>query len=158
MLVTDSVFKQPRFPHLLSAFAACAIPLTLLFVGRFVAIHLEKKTIFQTAPNDFFLKNQGLALQRAAAQTPKVFLLYGSSELTDPIPNRAADFFANGEKGFELCPIGRPGSTPLTMVQRVVALASNLRNKKIAILISPSFFFRRDLAPASYAGNFSLLA
>ena len=44
------------------------------------------------------------------------------------------------------------------MTQRVVALGGNLRDKKIAILISPSFFFRHELDPSTYAGNFSLSA
>ena len=74
-------------------------------------LHLEERTIHSTAPRDFFIKNQGLAFERAAARTPDILLLYGSSELIDPIPNRASDFFSSEPTGFEVCPVGKAGTT-----------------------------------------------
>jgi D-alanine transfer protein len=146
-----------RVPHLSSALIACLIPLAILCSVRFAAIHLESETIHATAPADFFIKNQGLAIQRAAARSPDILLLYGSSELTaDPRPNRAAEFFASERSGFQICPVGKPGATPLTILQRVAALGPDLRDRKIAISVSPSLFLRRELDPPGYAGNFSL--
>lgn len=140
------------------ALIAFVVPFFILCGGKVLALHLEKSTIHQTAPGDFFIKNQGLALQRAAAQTPDVLLLYGSSELIDPVPNRASEFFTNGQRGFEVCPVGRAGATPLTMLQKMAALGSDLRDRKVAIFVSPSFFFRQELDRGAYAGNFSLAA
>src|SRR4029434_7917584 len=82
-------------PHLSSALIACALTAFILCGGRLLAIYFEKRTIHSTAPRDFFIKNQGLAFERAAARAPDILLLYGSSELIDPIPNRASDFFSS---------------------------------------------------------------
>ncbi|HJX81007.1 MAG TPA: hypothetical protein VJ248_03150, partial [Candidatus Udaeobacter sp.] len=91
-------------PHLSSAVIACALAATILCGSRLLAIYLEERTIHSTAPRDFFIKNQGLAFERAAARAPDILLLYGSSELIDPIPDRASDFFSREPTGFEVCP------------------------------------------------------
>jgi hypothetical protein len=87
-------------PHLSSAVIACALTAAILCGGRLLAIYLEERTIHSTAPRDFFIKNQGLAFERAAARAPDILLLYGSSELIDPIPDRASDFFSREPTGF----------------------------------------------------------
>src|SRR6476619_1803359 len=112
-MIRRAIERQPCAPHLFSALIACALPIALLYGGRLLAVYLEEKTIHATAPKDFFFKNQGLAFQRAAARAPDIMLLYGSSELIDPIPNRASDFFSSGSSGFEVCPVGNAGSTAL---------------------------------------------
>jgi D-alanine transfer protein len=145
-------------PHLFSAAFACGLGIAILCTGRLVAVHLERKTIHATAPRDFFIKNQGLALQRAAARAPDIMLFYGSSELIDPIPNRASDFFSSEPSGFQVCPIGKAGTTSLTILQKLGALGSKLRGCKIAISLSPSSFFTPAVSPYAYAGNFSLPA
>jgi hypothetical protein len=81
-------------PHLFSALVAGTALIAILCGGRLLAIQLERKTVHWIAPKDFLIKNQGLAFQRAAARKPDILLLYGSSELIDPIPNRASDFFS----------------------------------------------------------------
>jgi D-alanine transfer protein len=149
---------RPRTPHLLSALIACALPFAILCGGRLLAIYLERKTIHATAPRDFFIKNQGLALQRAAARVPNILLLYGSSELIDPIPNRASDFFSNAPTGFQVCPVGKAGTTSLIILQKLAALGSELRGRKVVISLSPSSFFTRAVNPDAYAANFSLPA
>jgi len=155
--MTGSV-TPPCAPHLSSGMIAIAIVVVILCSGRAAAIHFEQKTIHATAPKDFFIKNQGLAFQRAAAHTPDILLFYGSSELTDPVPNRAPDFFAFAPTGFEVCLVGKAGATSLIILQKLGALGSDLSGKKVAISISPSFFFRHDLNTDSYAGNFSVEA
>jgi D-alanine transfer protein len=149
---------RPYAPHLSSALSACAIVCAILGGGRALAIELERKTIHATAPKDFWIKNQGLAFQRAAAQTSDVLLLYGSSELIDPIPNRASDFFSREPTGFQVCPVGKGGATSLNIVQKLAALGTDLRGRKIAIWISPSSFLTPDVKPDFYAGNFSSAA
>jgi len=141
-----------------SALIACALTASILCGGRVLATYLEERTIHSTAPRDFFIKNQGLAFERAAARAPDILLLYGSSELIDPIPNRASDFFSREPTGFEVCPVGKAGTTSLIILQKLVALGSELRGRKIAISLSASSFLTPALRPEFYAGNFSLTA
>jgi D-alanine transfer protein len=145
-------------PHLFSALIACALTVAILCGARLLAIYLEERTIHSTAPRDFFIKNQGLAFERAAAHTPDILLLYGSSELIDPIPNRASDFFSREPTGFEVCPVGKAGSTSLIVLQKLGALGSELRGRKVAISLSASSFLMPAIRPEFYAGNFSLPA
>ena len=121
--MTGTAIARSHRAHLFGALIACAIPIVILCGGRVLAIYLEEKTIHTTAPKDFFIKNQGLAFQRAAARTPDVLLLYGSSELTDPVNNRASDFFSTEPSGFQVCPVGRAGTTSLNVLQKQGALA-----------------------------------
>jgi D-alanine transfer protein len=145
-------------PHLSSALISCALTVAILCGARLLAIYLEEKTIHSTAPRDFFIKNQGLAFERAAARAPDILLLYGSSELIDPIPNRASDFFSREPTGFEVCPVGKAGTTSLIVLQKLGALGSELRGRKVAISLSPSSFLTPAVRPDFYAGNFSLPA
>src|SRR5215475_8950707 len=144
--------------HLISALTACAIVITILCSARMLAIHLEQKTIHRIAPKDFFIKNQGLAFERAAARRPDILLLYGSSELIDPIPNRASDFFARAPTGFQVFPVGKGGATSLIILQKLGALGADLRGRKVAISLSASSFLRPTVRPDYYAGNFSVIA
>jgi D-alanine transfer protein len=145
-------------PHLLSALVACLLAAAILCGGRMLAIHFEERTIHSTAPRDFFIKNQGLAFERAAARAPDILLLYGSSELIDPIPNRASDFFSKEPTGFEVCPVGKAGTTSLIVLQKLGALGSHLRGRKVAISLSASSFLSPGVRPEFYAGNFSISA
>jgi D-alanine transfer protein len=156
MVISDTA--RSGIPHLVSALIACAIVIGILCGGRLLAIQLERKTVHWIAPKDFFIKNQGLALERAAARRPDILLLYGSSELIDPIPNRASDFFSNAPTGFQVCPVGKGGTTSLIILQKLGALGSELRGRKVAISLSASSFFRPPDGPQFYAGNFSLPA
>src|SRR5215475_2333152 len=153
-----SATARSRIPHLVSALVACAIVVAILCGARLLAIQLERKTVHRIAPQDFFIKNQGLAFERAAARRPDILLLYGSSELIDPIPNRAADFFASAPTGFQVCPVGKGGATSLIILQKLGALGADLRGRKVAISLSASSFLRPDVRPDYYAGNFSSIA
>src|SRR5213075_1485448 len=138
----------PSFtPHLSSALIACAPTAAIFWGGRLLAVYLEERTIHSTAPRDFFIKNQGLAFESAAARAPDILLLYGSSELIDPIPNRASDFFSREPTGFEVCPVGKAGTTSLIILQKLGALGSELRGRKIAISLSVSSFLVPTLKP-----------
>jgi len=109
-------------------------------------------------PGISLLKIRGLALQRAAARAPNILLLYGSSELIDPVPNRASDFFSSAPSGFQVCPVGKAGTTSLIILQKLAALGSELRGRKVVISLSPSSFFTPAVNPDAYAANFSLPA
>ena len=153
-----SVIARSATPHLFSALVAFTAVIAILCGSGLVAIQLERQTVHRIAPRDFFIKNQGLAFERAAARRPDILLLYGSSELIDPIPNRASDFFSSAPTGFQVCPVGKQGTTSLIILQKLGALGSELRDRKIAISVSASWFLTPAVRPEFYAGNFSLPA
>ena len=148
-----------RRPHLFAVLVALALAAIVLFAAARVLIHLEHATIVATAPESFGLKNQGLAFQRAAAHSPNVLPIYGSSELRIPaVPERGDNFFRTAPTGFQLSPVGSGGANPLIMLQKVGALGSALRGKKLAISLSPGWFCTAKPGSQGYNANFSPMA
>jgi D-alanine transfer protein len=145
-------------PHLFAAVIVSALLTAILCGGRMVAVHHEHATILSTAPELFPLKNQGLAFQRAAAHAPNVLPFYGSSELTTVlVPERANVFFRTAPTGFQVSPVGAGGMPPLIVLQKIGALGSALRGKKVAISLSPNLT-AHAAGRKAYEGNFSLIA
>jgi D-alanine transfer protein len=145
-------------PHLFSGLVAIGLGGVILAAGLMSAIRLERRALPWTAPQVFQLKNQGLAFQRAAARESDVLPLYGSSELVmGPIAQRGGHFFQNAPTGFELSPVGKPGATTMTILQKIAALGSDLRGKKVAISLSPAWFLMPGERMDWYEGNFSPL-
>jgi D-alanine transfer protein len=152
-----SVQAKEGMPHLFSGLIASSLVAAVLFAAGMVAVHREHTTILSTAPELFPLKNQGLAFQRSAAHAPNVLPLYGSSELTAlRVPERADIFFRTAPTGFQVSPVGAGGMPPLIILQKVAALGSALRGKKLAISLSPGLTAHPGLK--AYEGNFSLMA
>ena len=147
-------------PHLLAGLIASGLVAAVLLGAEVVAVHLECKTTRASAPELFSLKNQGLAFQRVAACSPDVLPLYGSSELTAVlVPERAHIFFRTAPTGFQVSPVGAGGANSLIMLQKIAALGTDLRGKKVAISLSPGWFL--NPGPGwlpGYQGNFSLMA
>jgi D-alanine transfer protein len=144
-------------PHLFSGTVASGFVAVVLLVAGMVAVHREHATVHATAPELFPLKNQGLAFQRAAARAPNVLPFYGSSELTAvPVPERANIFFRTAPTGFQVSPVGAGGMPPLIISQKIAALGSDLRGKKLAISLSPGL--TAHPARKAYDANFSLMA
>jgi D-alanine transfer protein len=145
-----------QMPHLFAGLVALGLGAISLSARERVLIHLERATIASTAPETFSLKNQGLAFQRAAAYPQNVLPIYGSSELLVPAsPYRGNNFFRTAPTGFQLSPVGGGGTTPLIMLQKIGALGSRLRGKKLAISLSPNWFFATKPGWQAYAGTFS---
>ncbi len=148
-----------QMPHLFAGLVALGLGAISLFARERVLIHLERATIASSAPETFSLKNQGLAFQRAGAYAQNVLPIYGSSELLVPAsPYRGNNFFRTAPTGFQLAPVGGGGTTPLIMLQKIGALGSSLRGKKLAISLSPNWFFATKPGWQAYAGNFSPMA
>jgi D-alanine transfer protein len=146
-------------PHLFPGLVASALAAAVLFAGRLVAIHLEHGTVSSTAPELFPLKNQGLAFQRAAVHAPNVLPLYGTSELIIPsVQERANLFFRSAPTGFQVSPVGGGGANLLVMLQKVGALGSDLRGKKLVISLSPGWFLKVNSGWKGYQANFSPMA
>jgi D-alanine transfer protein len=144
-------------PYLFSGLIASGLVAAVLFGAGMVAVHLEHATILSTAPELFAIKNQGLAFQRAAARAPNVLPFYGSSELTAlQVPEKANVFFRTAPTGFQVSPVGAGGMPPLIVLEKVGALGSVLRGKKLAISLSPGL--TAHPGRKAYEGNFSLMA
>lgn len=103
------------------------------------------------------LKLQGVALQKAAFTQPDLLVLYGSSELAKPVPNKATEFFEEYPSGFRVFPVGKPGTTSLAIMEKVAALGRYLKGRKVAFSISPSYFLSEKVNQDYYEGNFSAL-
>jgi D-alanine transfer protein len=153
------VETKKEMPHLFAGSIALCLAAIVFFAEVRVLIHLEHITIVSTAPETFTLKNQGLAFQNAAAHARNVLPIYGSSELRIPAaPERGNNFFRTAPTGFQLSPVGGGGANPLIMLQRVGALGSHLRDKRIAISLSPGWFCTATPSWQGYKGNFSPMA
>jgi D-alanine transfer protein len=146
--------------HLFSGLVACSLTVAILLGAGMVAVHFEHATILATAPEQFPLKKQGLAFQRAAARAANVLPLYGSSELvTPPISERASIFFSTAPTGFQVSPVGAGGANSLNMSQKIAALGSDLRGKKLAISLSPGWLLSSKPGwRRGYEGSFSPMA
>jgi len=143
--------------HILAAAIAFGLLIGSLSTAAGYVRSLEAKRIHAIAPKLFDLKNQGTELQAAAFQQPDLLVIYGSSELEQPNPYHASNVFESYPTGFNIFPVGRGQTTSLVMLQDLAAVGSELRGKKVAISVSPSWFFLHDRTPNFYAPNFSLL-
>ena len=78
---------------------------------------------------------------QGAVRAPDVLPIYGSSELIHPIPDRSSAFFRTAPTGFQVSPVGKAGSTSMIILEKLGGLGTNLRGKRVAISLSPSWFF-----------------
>src|SRR5438552_11741463 len=153
------VQTNKEMPHFFAGLIALGLAAAVLFGGQMVVIHLEHSTIPSTTPDLFLLKNQGLAFQRAAARAADVLPIYGSSELlVTAVPEKGNIFFRTAPTGFQLSPVGGGGANILIMLQKVGALGSALRGKKVAFSLSPGWFCTAKPSSKGYRGNFSPMA
>jgi D-alanine transfer protein len=143
--------------HLRAAGLALLTAGAILGAGVLFALHLEHRYIHGIAPEMFPLKNQGVALQKAAFEQRDLLPLYGSSELVKHIPDKASNFFRRYPTDFSVFPVGKAGTTPLIILQKLAALGPAVRGHKVAISLSPSWFFIEQIDAHYYDGNFSAL-
>jgi D-alanine transfer protein len=146
-------------PHLTAGLLAIAIFAAALVGGVVYARHLESRYVRSLAELNLPRGSRSAALPAAALRHPDLLLLYGSSELTMPIPLRAPDFFRTYPTGFQVFPVGHGGITPFIMLQDLAAVGSSIRGKRIAVSLSPAWFYRLSMGRRDnyYAGNFSRL-
>ena len=156
-------------PHLAPALTAMILCVVVLESLGFYARSFEYRSITALARGEAVIeregklapvKNQGIALQQAALDTDCLLPVYGSSELNlQALYNRpfhATSLFHDLPTGFTIFPVGKAGSTCLIMLQKLAAVGPALQGRKVAISLSPFWFFERLTAPADqYAGNFS---
>ena len=145
-----------KTPHLAASFVALSIAAVILGAGVITGRFLERRYIHILAPILFPQKNQGIALQKLAFHHHDLLPIYGSSEFVKRSGNRAADLFRSYPTGFSVFVVGKAGASSLITLQKLAAVGSDLDGKKLAISVSPSWFFH-DIPISYYNGNFSLL-
>jgi D-alanine transfer protein len=143
--------------HLVSAIVACCLVGGGLAGGSAYARALEGRYIDALAPEMFELKNQGTALQAEAFRHPELLVIYGSSELEQENAYHASTVFKHYPTGFTIFPVGRGSTTSLIMLQDLASIGSELRGKKVALSVSPPWFFLHDRTPDFYMANYSPL-
>jgi D-alanine transfer protein len=148
--------ETPR-PHLFASLYALVIASAAIAVGVFWCKQVEQRHVHALTADFSDPKLQGVAIQREAFQQPDLLVLYGSSELIKQIPSMGVEFFQEYPTGFRLFPVGKEGTSALAIAQKVAAMGGDLRGRKVALSISPSFFFEDQLNPEYYEGNFSAL-
>jgi len=158
-------------PHLAPALTAVIVSVVVLAVFGSYARSLEYRSITALAADERIIerggklspiKNQGIALQQAALDTGCLLLIYGSSELnlqaTYNRPFHATNLFRDYPTGFTIFPVGKAETTCLIILQKLAAVGPALEGRKVAVSLSPYWFFERLTARAdAYAGNFSAL-
>jgi D-alanine transfer protein len=141
----------------------CAVALALLSAGLVAGTRYarwqERDLAYVLAPRQFAQKNQGRALQAAALDRSDLLPIYGSSELDQYFgPFHGGPFFSTAPTGFALFTVGKEGTTSLHIVQQLASLGASLRERKVAISISPSWYtYGVASNPDYYAGSFSRL-
>ena len=101
-------------------------------------------------------------MQQAALESDGLLPLYGSSELIlHPAytrPFHRDQLVPRSPHGIHDLPGGQGGNTCLIILQKLAAVGPALQGRKVAISVSPYWFFERLMAWADgYAGNFSAL-
>lgn len=157
----------PATPHLFAALIALTVVLVLVVavtpsLERYTQANMERAMLANLeesgrVPPLLGQRNQGMMIQRYACAQKDVLPVFGSSELSEPVPNRAGDFFRNRPTGFQVCPIGKAGSTCLMIAQKLGALGEQVRGKKIVVIVSFAWFRHNTIEADNYAGNFSPL-
>jgi D-alanine transfer protein len=163
--------NQPleQTPHLAPALTAVILGIVALEAFGFYARSLEYRSITALAADEAVIeregkmapvKNQGTALQRAALANSGLLPVYGSSELNLQAaynrPFHATNLFRDRPTGFTIFPVGKAGTTCLIILQKLAAVGPALQGRKVAVSVSPFWFFERLTArPDAYAGNFS---
>jgi D-alanine transfer protein len=148
--------ESPR-PHLLASLIALAIASASVAAAVIWCKRVEQRHVHVLTSDLSDPKLQGVAIQREAFEQADLLVLYGSSELIKQVPSMGAEFFQEYPTGFRVFPVGKEGTSALAIAQKLAAVGEDLRGKKVALSISPSFFFEEQLNPEFYEGNFSAL-
>jgi D-alanine transfer protein len=146
-----------RHPHLSAGLAALLVLGALVLAAAGGSQWLAQRHAGALLRQSSTLKDQGRLLQLEAFRRADVLPLYGSSELVKPIGDKASIFFKRFPTEFEVSPVGKAGTTSLIVAEKVGALGDAVRGHKIAVSLSPSFFYTHALNAKAYAGNFSPL-
>lgn len=134
--------------------ALVAATLAVTFGFRW-ATDKQERLLHSAAPDFCDAKLHGVSLIREALSRPDTLVLFGSSELIPNVPFKGVDFFADAPTGFSIFPIGKAGTSALSVVQKLGAAGEDLAGKKVVISLSPSFFLSEQVDAKYFEGNSS---
>jgi D-alanine transfer protein len=141
----------------LASLGAVLLAVCILGVGFGWARGVQERLLHSVAPEFCDAKLHGVALIREALSRPDTLLLFGSSELIPDVPMKGVDFFANSPTGFSVFPVGKAGTTALSVLQKLGGAGEALSGKKVVLSLSPSFFQSESVDPKYFEGNSSKL-
>jgi len=153
---TERIAPPPVRMHLRAALLVLGLLLLLVTVGSVFTLRLETRYIHSVALEGSAYKDLSIVWQRAAMAEPDILPIYGSSELSKHFGNEPQRFFSSYPTGFAVSPVGRGGCTSLILGEKIAAAAANAPpERKLAISLSPSWFFHTEAHHRWYVGNFS---
>jgi D-alanine transfer protein len=138
--------------------------LSLLIVLIFILIPIKwiiplipEKVIYQSS----FTQNpdvfQGFVIQDKMLKDNKYLPIYGSSELSSMNEFHPSNYYLVNHKGFTPFVIGRGGTQTLIHLLELSQFDNELKNRKIALIVSPQWFVSGGIDQKYFASNFSLL-
>jgi D-alanine transfer protein len=146
-----------RTPHLSACFGALGVAAALVFGCYRWAREVQEERLHAAAPEFCDAKLHGVALIREAFSRPDTLVFFGSSELIPDVPMKGVEFFSEAPTGFSIFPVGKAGTTALSVLQKLGGAGKNLRGKKLVLSLSPSFFQTEQVDQKYFAGNSSKL-
>ena len=143
--------------NLLACGTALAAALLAVAGGFHWAVDKQERLLHSAAPDFCDAKLHGVALIREALSRPDTLVLFGSSELIPNVPFKGVDFFAEAPTGFSVFPVGKAGTSALSVLQKLGSAGTELAGKKVVISLSPSFFLAEEVDSKYFEGNSSKL-
>jgi D-alanine transfer protein len=147
-----------RTPHLVAAAIVTGVLACVAVAVTVVAKRHEQNQVYALVWQTTARKSQGRALQLAALDRRDLLLMYGSSELDAHhlFANNVNTILRDHPVGFFIFTVGGGAMRSLAIAQRVASLGSAVRDRPVAISISPQWFTDYRLLPEGYfKGQFS---
>jgi D-alanyl-lipoteichoic acid biosynthesis protein DltD len=144
-----------------AAAATLCLVLAVGIVSSAYASFTEAKYVPAVAALDHSEISGGTAIERAALKQPDLLMIYGASELVLlDTKYEATRFFSTYPSGFMVFNAATKGGSSLSIAQRLAALGTDLRGKRVIYAIGPAIMTMApygDVAERHYDGNFSEL-
>jgi len=128
--------------------------LTSMIVGHFWLPQGVTQTIGGSQTEVVF---QGTIVQEKAMASPDILPVYGSSEFSSYSEFHPSRIFEGKPTGFAPFLVGRGGTQDIVHALNLAALGGSLKDQKLAIILSPQWFYPEGIAPGYFNQNFSTL-
>jgi D-alanyl-lipoteichoic acid biosynthesis protein DltD len=150
-----------RLAHLWATAIALLVALAAAVAYTLYAQHSENKYVHAVAALDHSQISMGTVMDRTALRQPDLLLIYGASELVLlETKYEATRFFSTYPTGFMVYNAATKGGSSLTVAQRLAALGSDLRGRRVIFAVGPAIMTMApfgDVAQRHYDANFSAL-
>jgi D-alanine transfer protein len=142
-----------KWPHLVSALVVSLLALGLVIGFDMYARTVEDRYVHALATDAFHQKSLGSAIQKATLRQPDLLPMYGSSEILTGGQYNSTILFGSYPTGFDTSWIGFVGQPLLCMTLQLAGDASELRGKKVVLVVDRSTV----MGAGNWPGNFSAL-